>query len=407
MYPSISDYAVIGDGRTAALVSREGAIEWLCLPHFSAPSIFGAILDRTRGGAFSISPDAPYASSRHYLDQTNVLETTFRARNGVVRITDFMPMPASAHRLEPMREVLRIVEGLEGSLALNVVANPRPGYGCKRPSRTSRGALGWAWAWGDELLTLCTDVSLAPTAKDTAIHGRIMISAGAKHYFSLCYAKGDIGCIAPLGAAAEARLNSTIAWWMQWARQCSYDGPYREAVIRSALALKLMTYSLSGGVVAAPTTSLPEALGSVRNWDYRYCWLRDAALTMRAFTGLGFMEEARAFFAWLVHTTRLTWPRLQVLYDVYGRTDVPEHELAYWEGYARSRPVRVGNAAAQQLQLDAYGGLLYAALDFVRSGGELSADEARLLAGFGRTVIELWRCPDNGMWKNRETRLQS
>lgn len=293
VYPSIADYAAIGDGRTAALVSRNGDIEWLCLPHFSAPSVFAAILDRRRGGFFSISPDQPYSSSRRYVGHTNVLETTFRTRAGAVHITDLMPMPASAHRLEPMREVLRVIEGIEGSVTLHIVVDLRPDYGRKQSSRSLRGALGWAWSWGDELLTLHTDVPLASCAEGTATDGRITISAGAKHYLSLCYTKGDIGCIAPLGAAAEARREATLAWWIQWAAQCRYDGPYREAVIRSALALKLMTYSLSGGVVAAPTTSSPEALGGVRNWDYRYCWLRDAALTMRAFTGLGFMEEAR------------------------------------------------------------------------------------------------------------------
>lgn len=404
--PAISDYAAIGDGRTAALVSRNGAIEWLCLPHFSAPSVFAAILDRERGGIFVISPDPPHSSSRRYVGHTNVLETTFHTPTGTVRITDFMPMPANQHRLEPMREVLRIVEGVEGSITLRVVVDPRPDYGRKRPSRSSRGVLGWAWSWGDELLTLHTDAPLASRTESTSIDERITISAGAKRYFSLCYTKGDIGCTPPLGVAAEARREATLAWWTQWAAQCRYDGPYREAVLRSALALKLMTYSLSGGVVAAPTTSLPEALGGVRNWDYRYCWLRDAALTMRAFTGLGFMEEARAFFDWLVHTTRLTWPRLRVLYDIYGRPNVPERELNHWEGYARSKPVRVGNAAAEQLQIDSYGGLLYAALDYVRSGGELGAGDARLLAGFGRSALELWRCPDNGMWEARGTRRE-
>jgi GH15 family glucan-1,4-alpha-glucosidase len=402
-YPPIADYAAIGDGRTVALVSREGAIEWLCLPHFSAPSVFAAMLDRDSGGVFAISPELSHTSARRYVDDTNVLETTFRTTTGIVRVTDFIPMPANAHRLEPMREVLRIVEGIEGNVTVRVLVDPRPDYGRGRTRPLRQGALGWTWSWGNELLTLNTDARLRPSlaANATALDASVTISAGSKYAFSLCYTKGDIGCSAPLGAAAEQRLSTTLAWWTQWAGRCSYDGPYRSVVIRSALALKLMTYSLSGGVIAAPTTSLPEALGGNRNWDYRYCWLRDAALTMRAFTGLGFMDEARAFFAWLVHTTRLTWPRLQVLYDVHGRTDVPECELPHWEGYARSKPVRIGNGAAKQLQLDTYGGVLSAALDYVRSGGKIHTDEARLLAGFGRSVLDLWGRPDNGIWEIR------
>ncbi|HKQ14121.1 MAG TPA: glycoside hydrolase family 15 protein [Steroidobacteraceae bacterium] len=391
-YPPIADYAAIGDGRTVALVSRAGAIEWLCLPHFSAPSVFAAMLDRSSGGVFAIAPELPHTSTRRYVDATNVLETTYRTATGSVRITDFMPMPANARRLEPMREVLRLVEGIEGSVTVRVIVDPRPNYGRSQP-RLRPGASGCTWSWGNELLTLKTDAPLP--------FSRVTISAGSKYSFSLCYTKGDIGVSAPLGAASEQRLATTLAWWSQWTGCCSYDGPYRDVVIRSALALKLMTYSLSGGVIAAPTTSLPETLGSNRNWDYRYCWLRDAALTMRAFTGLGFMDEARAFFAWLVHTTRLTWPRLQVLYDVHGRTHVPERELSHWEGYARSQPVRIGNGAARQLQLDTYGGVLSAALDYVRSGGKVQADEARVLAGFGRSVLECWAQPDNGIWEIR------
>jgi GH15 family glucan-1,4-alpha-glucosidase len=392
-YPPIADYAAIGDGRTVALVSRAGAIEWLCLPHFSAPSVFGAILDRANGGVFAITPELAHTSTRRYVGETNVLETTYSTTTGIVRVTDFLPMPASARRLEPMREVLRIVEGIEGTVSLSVIVDPRPNYGRSRTRPPRRTALGWTWTWGNELLTLKTD---APQP-----WSRVTVAAGKKYSFSLCYAKGDLGVSTPLGAAADERLATTLAWWKQWAGRCCYDGPYREVVIRSALALKLMTYSLSGGVIAAPTTSLPEALGGDRNWDYRYCWLRDAALTMRAFTGLGFMDEARAFFAWLVHTTRLTWPRLQVLYDVHGRTDVPECELSHWEGYARSQPVRVGNGAAKQLQLDTYGGVLSAALDYVRSGGRVQRDEARVLAGFGRSVLKCWTQPDNGIWEIR------
>ena len=402
-YPPIADYAAIGDGRTVALVSGGGVIEWLCLPHFSALSVFAALLDRDSGGMFAISPERRHTSTRRYIDDTNVLETTFSTTTGVVRVTDFMPMPADPHRLEPMREVLRIVEGIEGSVALRVIVDPRPDYGRRRARPSRVNALGCAWTWGNELLTLKTDAPLSSSSgtNATALDARVTIAAGSKYSFSLCYTKGDIGCSAPLGAASDRRLASTLAWWKQWASRCSYEGPYRSVVIRSALALQLMTYSLSGGVIAAPTTSLPEALGGNRNWDYRYCWMRDAALTMRAFTGLGFMEEARAFFAWLLHTTRLTRPNLQVLYDVHGRTDVPEFELSHWEGYARSKPVRIGNGAAKQLQLDAYGGVLSAALDYVRSGGEVQPDEARLLAGFGKCVLKIWTEPDSGIWEIR------
>lgn len=401
MSPSIGDYAAIGDCRTAALVSQSGAIEWLCLPHFSAPSIFAAILDRERGGSFSITPDCAHAVSRRYVGHTNVLETTFRTPEGIVRITDLLPMTASRHRLEPMREVLRIVEGVEGCVRLEIRVDPRPDYGRRQPVRKWQAALGWAWRWGNELLTLSSDVPLAASPVGASIEGRTKIAADVKRYFSLCYTQGDIGCVAPLGAAAELRREATVRSWSDWSVRARYEGPHRDAVIRSALVLKLMTYALSGAVIAAPTTSLPEVIGGARNWDYRYCWPRDAALTMRAFTGLGFMEEASAFLEWLLHSTRLTWPKLQVLYDVYGRTDLPEQEMRHWRGHAGSAPVRIGNAAARQLQLDSYGGVLYAALDYVRSGGELRADEARFLAGFGRSVLDLWQRPDHGMWEIR------
>lgn len=405
-YPPIADYAVIGDCRAAALVSRDGAIEWLCWPHFSAPSVFAAILDRGRGGRFATVPEKPYTSSRRYVEHTNVLETTFRTSGGTVRVTDLMPLPPDRHRLEPMREVLRIVEGVDGRVDLRVIVEPRPDYGRRVPRFTARRALGWAWSWRNELLTLRTDAPLAPVRRGAALEGCFAVGAGERFSLSFCYARAEIGCFAPLGSAAAERRDATLEWWRAWAHRSRYAGPYREAVERSALTLKLMTYALSGGVVAAPTTSLPETVGGVRNWDYRYCWLRDAALTMRAFTGLGYREEAGAFFRWLLHTTRLTRPRLQVLYDVYGRASPPEQELPNLAGYARSAPVRIGNDACTQLQLDTYGGVLYAALDYVRSGGKLSAAEGRLLAGFGRSVVELWRCADSGMWEIRGERRQ-
>ena len=238
-------------------------------------------------------------------------------------------------------------------------------------------------------------------ADDKAVVGRISVKAGQKIRFSLCYAKADIGVIAPLGQEADDRLRDTLDWWLNWSDQCVYEGPHRDTVIRSAITLKLMTFALSGAVLAAPTTSLPETIGAARNWDYRYCWLRDAALTMRTFTGLGFQDEASSFLQWLLHTTRLTWPELQVMYDVYGRTNLRERELQHLCGFRGSRPVRIGNGAYSQMQLDVYGGVLFAALDYVEKGGRLQADEARLLVGFGNTVCRQWRDPDSGIWEIR------
>ncbi len=397
----IGNYAVIGDCRTAALVSKAGSIDWLCLPHFSGPSVYAAILDPVRGGRFAIRPEGRFRSARRYVGPTAILETTFETSTGAARLTDVMPIAEDAGTLHPMRELLRIVEGVEGEIVLEVRWEPRPDYGRAAPRIRSRGALGWACTWSDELFLLYAESPLEFVSEERAVVGRIRVEAGRKVRFSLCYAKGDVGVVAPLSDAADHRLRATHAWWTDWSGRCTYNGPHREAVLRSAVTLKLMTFVLSGAVVAAPTTSLPEAVGAGRNWDYRYCWLRDAALTMRAFTGLGFEDEAASFLQWLLHATRLTWPELQVMYDVYGGTNLREEELDHLSGYRSSRPVRVGNGAHGQVQLDVYGGVVLAAFDFVEKGGHLQADEAKLLAGFGSTVCRKWREPDSGIWEIR------
>ncbi len=399
--PEIGDYAIIGDCRTAALVSRSGSIDWLCLPHFSGPSVFAALLDQEKGGRFSVRPAQTFRSSRRYLPATAVLETTFRTSTGAARLIDLMPITGTPDGLRPMREVLRVLEGLEGEVEFLVNFEPRPDYARGKTHIRSRGALGWACTWSDELFLLHTDARLEMAPDGRAVVGRVRIKAGERLVFSLSYSKGDIGVIAPLGEHARARLDRTIGWWKSWAGRSSYEGPYREAVLRSAITLKLLTFALSGAVVAAPTASLPEAIGADRNWDYRYCWLRDAALTMRAFTGLGYREEAEAFLHWLLHATRLTWPKLQVMYDVYGRTRLTESELAHLSGYRGSRPVRIGNGAVSQTQLDVYGEVVSAAYHFALSGGELQKDEAKLLVGFGETVCKTWREPDDGIWEIR------
>jgi GH15 family glucan-1,4-alpha-glucosidase len=208
-----------------------------------------------------------------------------------------------------------------------------------------------------------------------------------------------------LGSVASAKIERSVQWWRAWASRCTYQGPYRDAVLRSALALKLMIYAPSGAVVAAPTTSLPEQRGGERNWDYRYCWLRDASFTVRALYDLGYDEEANAYLDWIVHATRLTWPELQVLYDVFGETRLPERELPHLAGYAGSRPVRVGNDARGQLQLDVYGEVVDAAARLAAHGGRLDRATVRLLDGLGRTVCERWREPDEGIWEGRSGRF--
>ncbi len=399
--PDIGDYAIIGDCRTAALVSRDGSLDWLCLPHFSGPTVFAALLDQERGGTFRICPAEPFRSSRRYLGPTGVIETTFETASGLARLVDLMPVVADAGTVRPLREILRIIEGVEGAVSFEVRWEPRPDYARADARIRSRGAIGWSCSWSDELFLLYAEAPLDLVPDANAVVGHVHVEAGKKVRFSLCYTKADIGVVAPIGEEADKRLQATLEWWRQWSSQCTYDGPHRAAVFRSAITLKLMTFALSGAVLAAPTTSLPETIGAQRNWDYRYCWIRDAALTMRAFTGLGFQREAESFLGWLLHATRLTWPELQVMYDVYGRTNLHEREFEHLSGFRGSRPVRIGNGAHRQVQLDVYGGVVFAALDYVEKGGRLQEDEARLLAGFGKTVCQQWRDTDSGIWEIR------
>jgi GH15 family glucan-1,4-alpha-glucosidase len=240
---------------------------------------------------------------------------------------------------------------------------------------------------------------------DDTVGGTFRISAGNTRCVSLAYTRRDIAVVPTLGSDAIKRLEETCAWWQDWSDNCTLEGKYRDPIVRSALVLKLLSYSLSGAVVAAATTSLPEAVGGTRNWDYRYCWLRDAALIVQAFVDLGYRQEAEFFIEWLLHATRLSWPRLDVVYDVFGEVRLPERELGHLEGYRKSRPVRVGNGAHSQVQLDVYGSVIQAVYEYVERGGKLDLGEARCLAGFGRQVCKLWREPDDGIWEKRSGRV--
>lgn len=398
-YAPIGTYGIVGDCRTCALVSRDGSVDWLCLPHFAGPSLFAALLDAERGGRFVVHPRGDYRADRHYLDGTNILRTRFRTPTGTLTLTDLMPVAGTA--LEPQRELLRVVEASDGPVELEVLFEPRPDYARARPPIRRRGALGWACEHRSSLFNLLTDLPLAPNGDATALYGRLRLAAGERRYLSLVYTHNEVGVIAPLGRSADQRTLATHDWWRQWSGRCRYSGPYRNTVLRSVLLLKLLTYTLSGAVVAAPTTSLPERPGGVRNWDYRYCWLRDVSMTLRAFADLGYPEEAGAFFDWLLHATRLTGAHLNALYDLHGETHIPEQELGHLHGYRDSRPVRIGNGAWTRLQLDVYGEVALSAYAHVRQGGRLDRAQQRVLRGIGRVVCDNWRRPDQGLWEMR------
>jgi GH15 family glucan-1,4-alpha-glucosidase len=407
-YTPIEHYAVIGDCRSAGLVSRDGSLDWLCLPRFDSPSIFAATLDAENGGRFLVRPVGEFCTERRYLANTNVLETVFRAPTGACVLRDLMPVSseeAKRAHLTPEHEVLRELEGLEGEIEVEIFYDPRPDYGRLRPVLERRGMFGLRSEVGGAVLSLRSELPLQLSEGNRSARGASKIKSGEHKYLSLTYSTEAPAVVPLLGKAARGRLDRTVRWWQDWANCCAYEGPYREAVVRSALTLKLMTYAPSGALVAAPTTSLPEWLGGVRNWDYRYCWVRDTSFTLRALFSLGYREEAEAFLGWLLHATRLTWPELHVLYDVFGEAKVPERELSGLEGYAGSRPVRIGNDAQGQFQLDVYGEVIDAAAQFLDLGGRFDRDTSRMLEGLGHTVCRRWREPDEGIWEGRSGRF--
>jgi GH15 family glucan-1,4-alpha-glucosidase len=256
---------------------------------------------------------------------------------------------------------------------------------------------------GSCLITLHSDIKLAP-AKDGGMSARFKLVPGKAVWFSLAGSWEAPAVLPALGEPLAKKLSLTIDWWQRWAARAKYSGPYRDQVVRSALALKLMIYAPSGAIIAAPTTSLPERLGGDLNWDYRFCWLRDAAFTARALFGLGYQEDAEAFISWMLHATRLTRPELKVIYDVFGESNAEESELSHLSGYANSSPVRIGNGTRDQLQLDVYGEVVEAVTHFLRSGGELDRETQKMLRQFGEFVCHHWHEPDNGIWEPRDKR---
>jgi len=402
---AIEGYALIGDCRSAALVGRDGSIDWLCWPRFDSPSIFGALLDRS-AGRWCIAPAGSFRTERRYLENTNVLETRFDTGSGLLVLTDLMPVASEQEKkdlLAPEHEILRLIHCDRGEVEVEWTFEPRPQYGLRRLRVRQSGQLGVRAETGAGLLGLRTDLPFE-IDPDGKIGGRVRLRAGDVRQGSLTFTTEGPAVLPPLGEWSRAALARTVQWWRSWVSAAGYDGPCRETVIRSALALKLMVYAPSGAVVAAPTTSLPERIGGPLNWDYRFCWLRDASLTVRALGGLGYMDEAQAFVNWLLHATRLTQPELRVLYDVYGNKPPRERVLDRLQGYQDSRPVRIGNGAADQLQLDVYGEVIDAVVHFLQAGGTLDRETEGVLRGWGEYVCRNWEQPDEGIWEPRTGR---
>ena len=395
-YPPLREYAAIGDGRTVALVALDGSIDWLCLPDLDSPSLFAAILDAERGGHFTLRPRQPHEARRRYLPDTNVLETTFTTPTGVVRVTDAMTLPGRA--LGPARELVRRLEGLSGYVPMTWRVEPRFGYGSAPMRLESRRPYPVATS-GSDALAICAWDAGSMQCDAVGMGADFEIREGGRATIAMITAHAE-PLVFPGRAQAEARADATVEFWRSWAAELTYPGPWRDAVVRSALALKLLVFAPSGAIAAAPTTSLPEAIGGERNWDYRYSWIRDSSFTLEALLQLGKRVEATAFFWWFMHATRLTLPRLRVLYRLDGGADTAERTLAL-DGYRGSRPVRIGNGAAGQLQLDVYGELLDAAFVYATAGHHLGRDTAHDLASIADFVCRHWREPDAGIWEVR------
>ncbi|SFH36375.1 glycoside hydrolase family 15 protein [Pontibacter chinhatensis] len=401
----LSDYALIGNARAAALVCNTGSVDWCCLPEFDSPAIFAALLDDARGGYFSIRPVGKYTSRQRYLEGTNVVETVFETADGQARLLDAFTVQTEEDKtraLFPDHELLRVVEAVSGSITFRLEYVPRTYYGKNTPRLQDRKRLGIHFAWHENIYTLLSTLEPGQFAiTESMATAAFTVAPGAQVSFSLSYSSQSPAVLPELRETGFQRMIQSINYWQSWSSRCRYEGLYKEEVLRSVLALKLLTHAPSGAIVAAPTTSLPEELGGERNWDYRYCWLRDASFTIRVLVKLGYTEEAHAYMNWILHATRLTRPKLQVVYSVFGHASLKEQVLGWLTGYQNSTPVRIGNGADKQFQLDVYGEVLDAVHAYAPLVEVFDRDTRKFLLGLGQIICRSWQQPDNGIWEIR------
>jgi GH15 family glucan-1,4-alpha-glucosidase len=397
MSSPIEDYALIGDCETAALVGKDGSIDWLCWPRFDSGACFAAILGTSEHGRWKLAPAiSPTKVTRQYRKGTLILETEFETPQGAVVITDFMPLR------EKQSDLVRLVQGRRGEVPMEMELSLRFDYGQTVP---------WVTRLDDGSLRAIAGVNMAVLRTPAQIRGENLktvseftLKEGETVSFVLTYCASHLPL--PKAIHVEKALQKTEKFWRKWANQCTYHGPWTESVERSLITLKALTYWPTGGILAAPTTSLPERLGGERNWDYRFCWLRDASFTLWALMNAGYFSEASAWQDWLLRAVAGSPEQVQILYGLAGECMLPERELNSLPGYEGSKPVRIGNAASEQLQLDLYGELA-GALHHAREG-KLPRNEPGV--ELERVMLEhlekIWREPDEGIWEVRGPRLQ-
>jgi GH15 family glucan-1,4-alpha-glucosidase len=458
-YRPIGQYGIIGDCRTAALIGPDGSVDWCCLPHFDSPALFCRLLDADRGGYFQLSPADTFDAAMTYLPGTNILETTFQTNNGRLRLIDFMPVrsrqpqPELIARLASLlpraplglrsalerdvgndvaspHRITRLVTCLEGSITIALTLKATFDYARQEPviayQSLPDGMAGAILSAGNHYLVLllrylpsqtahASNVPITLTGADHLLRTHIVLAAGQRMVVALNYARNAAEAHTLLSRLVshdvDADLDETLTFWHDWTAQSQYDGPYQKAVIRSALALKLCVFEPTGAIVAAPTTSLPEAIGGVRNWDYRYTWLRDSAFTLSALEQLGYYNEARDYFHFLHDLHIRNVNKLRIMYGIRGEAEemLAEQTLDHLEGYRGSRPVRIGNGAATQHQLDVYGEVLDSAYGYLEQAGyrhghrrgEQDRDLRHLVERIANYVVDHWQDRDQGIWEIR------